>query len=499
MTNHDLQTAHLLDRIAPFVVLILTIPLFFLNMETYPGWGGDFALYINQAIHIADGLPQKELGYIYNPFHPGLSPIVYPVGWPLLIAPVYTIFGFDIYAIQVLSAALLAISGLIFYYLFRVYVPTAMAIAGALLIVYHPQIADLKGWLLSEIPFVLFLTATISLYIKGGIKRNPVLLTTLLTFALLTRSIGVFLCAAIFISEAVSVYRAYKKGNSINLRNSDLLIWTIISTVAVLTVLFITNVILDVPTHGGYFDQIRDQGSHGTGPAQSIPHYLKQLHKFYQFLPESILTQGLKYILLFLTIVGIFVKSKKTVPLAIPIFCILYFIGVSMFPYLQGVRHFYVILPLLMLYTLIGFNKIKFQSIYLNNAKWILIVTALGVSYFTQISNIETRRQRVLSSPSSPLAMRAWSAVKELTPQDAVFTFSSPRVFSLYAERQCIHHGLAPPEQVHDILRSHDVGYIMINDWREHPQLDSYLELYSDSYELIWEEKRFHLLRYTGL
>ncbi len=499
MTASDIQKVPFLDRFAPFAILIMTVPLFLLNMEIYPGWGGDFALYIKQAIHIAEGLPQRELGYIYNPLHPSLSPTAYPVGWPLLIAPVYAIFGFDIYAIQFLSASLLAISGLVFYNLFRRYVPTLLAIVGALLILYHPQILGLKGWLLSEIPFVLFATSVVALYSNEGIKHKPVLLTALLTAALLTRSIGVILCVAIFISEAVTLYRTYKSVNRINLRTSDLLRWTVISICAVLTVAFVTYGVLDIPTSGGYFDQIRDKGQYGYGLKQSIPYYWNEFQKFYQFLPESNITQPLKYILSISTIIGLFVHTKKPVPPAIPIFCILYFIVVAMFPFLQGVRHFYVILPFLMLYTLIALDKLKFQSIYLNSAKWVLISSAIGMCYFTQISNTENRRQRILSSPSSPLAMRAWSAVDRLTPRDAVFTFSSPRILSLYADRQCIHHGLAPPEQIHEMLRSHDVKYIMINDWQNHHELDYYLEEYDDSYELIWEEKRFHLLRYISV
>jgi hypothetical protein len=55
-------------------------------------WGGDFSLYIAEARAIAENGTIVEPDYV----HLGrLSPVTYPPGLPLLLAPVYAMFGLD--------------------------------------------------------------------------------------------------------------------------------------------------------------------------------------------------------------------------------------------------------------------------------------------------------------------------------------------------------------------------------------------------------------------
>ena len=73
---------------------LLCLPVLFINIKDTHDWGDDPAQYIHQAKNIVDGKPQSETGYIFNEDN-FLDPKAYPVGFPLLLAPVYCFFGCD--------------------------------------------------------------------------------------------------------------------------------------------------------------------------------------------------------------------------------------------------------------------------------------------------------------------------------------------------------------------------------------------------------------------
>ena len=65
-------------------LLIIMISLFYLlNMQDGHDWGGDFSMYIMNAINIVKGIPYAQTGYIYNPDMASIGPPVYPPVFPL--------------------------------------------------------------------------------------------------------------------------------------------------------------------------------------------------------------------------------------------------------------------------------------------------------------------------------------------------------------------------------------------------------------------------------
>src|SRR5690349_19487285 len=84
------------------IAALICLPVFVINIKHSHDWGDDFAQYIHQAKNITTGTSQQQTGYIYIPEFLHLGPPTYPVGFPLLLAPVYAMFGnsvwhFDIY------------------------------------------------------------------------------------------------------------------------------------------------------------------------------------------------------------------------------------------------------------------------------------------------------------------------------------------------------------------------------------------------------------------
>src|SRR4030067_807201 len=78
------------------ILLILAIGLFyFMTIRDGHDWGGDFAMYIHHAKNIVEGEKYSDTGYVYNPDNP-ISPRTYPPIFPILLTPVYKLYGLDL-------------------------------------------------------------------------------------------------------------------------------------------------------------------------------------------------------------------------------------------------------------------------------------------------------------------------------------------------------------------------------------------------------------------
>jgi hypothetical protein len=85
-----MKEASINKRILPLILLLIcTIPLFFMNVHEKHSWGGDdYALYIKEAENISEGKPFYKTGFVFYDRNICYSPPQYPPGFPLLLAPI---------------------------------------------------------------------------------------------------------------------------------------------------------------------------------------------------------------------------------------------------------------------------------------------------------------------------------------------------------------------------------------------------------------------------
>jgi Dolichyl-phosphate-mannose-protein mannosyltransferase len=99
------------EKIAPFLPVILAA-LFYLVLVT-PGVDPittDWAMYVMHARNIATGHAYADTFYVFQPEAAATGGATYPSGYPLLLAPVYAMFGMNILAFKIVTDLALAFS-----------------------------------------------------------------------------------------------------------------------------------------------------------------------------------------------------------------------------------------------------------------------------------------------------------------------------------------------------------------------------------------------------
>ena len=110
---------HLKEKKELFLILISVI--FCLGViDDNHNWGGDFALYIEQARALVEGTTKalwEENRWAMTPI-PDYGPDLAPIGFPLLLAPVYAVFGLNFIAFKVYLALFFILACFFSYQLF---------------------------------------------------------------------------------------------------------------------------------------------------------------------------------------------------------------------------------------------------------------------------------------------------------------------------------------------------------------------------------------------
>jgi hypothetical protein len=136
-------------------------------------WGDDFAQYIGHARNLALGRPYADTGYIYNPKFATMGPRTYPPVFPLLLAPVYRVFGLDFFAFKVEMVLFFTAFLIVLYVVFRRELPPHYLLAIIGLLALNPYLWDYKDRVVSEYPFLFFLYLVFWLFQRAMMEERP--------------------------------------------------------------------------------------------------------------------------------------------------------------------------------------------------------------------------------------------------------------------------------------------------------------------------------------
>ena len=201
------------------IVIVLVFVAYFCKAFYQPGhdWGDDFALYIHQAKALVNGNVGEVIANnryaIDNSGWSSFSPIAYPWGFPILIAPVIAIWGVNYAKLKLV--VILTFLGYLFC-LYRLLLHRAGRVPAALIVALIGCSVIFVGWtssVISDYPYLLFASITLLWIDRCRLRglfeadgwRDLVILGVLMAFAFSIRREGLALVAAVFAVHVVTV------------------------------------------------------------------------------------------------------------------------------------------------------------------------------------------------------------------------------------------------------------------------------------------------------
>ena len=177
-------------------------------------WGGDFSAYILQAKSIVDGDPRHFIEVNSRMMTESMSPVgpdAYPWGLPVLLAPVYAIFGLNVIALKLVGAVCFLLFLALLWIGFRQHHSVLWRVMLICLFGLNPTMLKFVDQILSDIPFLLL--STLSVMLIGVVvveKRRLIsrccdlaLLGVAIAAAFLIRTNGLILLVTLGITQLV--------------------------------------------------------------------------------------------------------------------------------------------------------------------------------------------------------------------------------------------------------------------------------------------------------
>ncbi len=472
------------------LLALLLLPLFFINVKDSHDWGDDFAQYLIQAKNIVENKPQTENGLLFDSNTPAYAIAAYPVGLPLLIAPIYYFAKLDIQPYCVFFSLALFITGIICFEYFRKKTSLIFSVFLALIFCYNFQILELKKQILSEIPFtcilmLLFVWAE-SVHYK---KKYALIVTAILLAFLISLRLAGF--AAIIGFVFYGLNQMLKNNN----RQNNL--FRLILSIALAFLLFILLNKLLFPIGPGhlasfYFNSFQ---THDLLFLKNISLYYSVSQYIFPFFGTWI-----PAVWILLALCGWLIRSIQSGSLSEYIFPI-YLAVILFYPYGEGGARFLLpILPLLIFY--LGYF-LKFILTPLGR-KTNLILTSIYLLMIlacaSPVWNILNHQKEIEDGPQKETSREMFTFIKTL-PSNSIFVFCRARAFSLYTGRKVLYTIRdQSPEKTFDQFQHYKSIYLVApknnsGSNLKDSGLENLLRIHKEHYENIWENKAFEIYR----
>ena len=202
-----------------FVVCLMAAAglLLFGTLTKSHGWGGDFAAYIMQARGVVDGTSRAFVDsnrFTVQQSSHIVGPVAYPWGFPVLLAPLYAVFGMNIMALKLVGVLCFLLFLLLLWAGFRRYHSRSWLVLLVGLFSLNPALLAFTNYVLSDMPFLLLSTSSVLLMgilivdgrrLSGSRVWDRVILGVSITGAFLIRSNGILLLATLGVTQFIGL------------------------------------------------------------------------------------------------------------------------------------------------------------------------------------------------------------------------------------------------------------------------------------------------------
>lgn len=397
-------------------------------------WGDDFASYVMQAQSILDQSTDEFVQHnsftIFNSSSQ-IGPVAYPWGYPLILTPAYALKGNHPLALKLPGIFFYAGFIVSLYLLMKLRLTPTESLLVTGLFAVNPLLLGFLDHIASDIPFLFFSTLTLWLMLRDGNKdaREFILIGCATAFAFFIRTTGILLLASFFAWQAIELWRARTKisWNS-TVKNSALTGITFGGLWLLITLLF---------PSGGEAYLAQYQRFKIETAISFIDTYFQV---FAQFFGQHEAWRFIYYGLVIFFFIGAGVHYKQDTLMII--FFAAWMIVLITWPYWQGARFIFPLLPIFVYFTFQGMKFVlsKLPSSSKQTGEWIMYgfwcviaILFLVNSSLNAYTNLQAGRD--INGPYDPLSKEVYQYIKEQTPDDSVVVFFKPRAMRLMTER----------------------------------------------------------------
>ena len=414
-----------------FVILLISFIIGACTLRRGHEWGDDFAWYILQAQSILKGTTAEFLqtsAFTNNESTTYVGPLSYPWGYPLILTPAYAMKGINPLALKIPALFFYAGFLVCLYLLLRARLTERESLLLVSLFAFNPPLLQFLDQILSDIPFLFFSTLSLWLITKEGQRstRQNILIGVSIFLVTFLRATGILLLGCFLIVEFFRLLANRRDRRVVKQIVSDSLIVCVS-----FTLLWIANSILFPSGGGSYLSQYA--GLSVETVKQMVAAYF---YAYASFFGEAAGWRYLYYVLVVFFLIGAWTRWKEE-PFFILFFGLWMIVHIA-YPYWQGPRYIFPLLPIFIYFTFQGmkfviqklperYTQIGHRTLY---GFWSLI--ALIFLFNSSINvYINLRNDRAINGPFDPYSKEVYKYIKEETPADSVVIFFKPRVMRL--------------------------------------------------------------------
>lgn len=427
----------MVKRVLP-VLLLIAMLLGFGTLRRGHEWGDDFAWYILQARSVLDGTVDEFMetsAFTNNESTTYVGPLAYPWGYPLILAPAYMLRG--------THPLVLKLPGLFFYAAFLICLYLLMksrltqtdSLLMVALFAFNPLLIQFLDQILSDIPFLFFSTLSLWLITSDGRRSllQSVLIGASIYFLVFLRATGILLLGCFLIVEFLRLLK--HRGDRGTVR--QIVMGSAVVCLA-FVLLWVVNSMLFPSGGGSYLEQYA-----GMTLEQVTTFATRYFNVYGLFFGEGSGWLYLYYGLVIFFLIGLWRHWRGE--LVFTLFFALWMLVHIPYPYWQGPRYIFPLLPIFMYFTFQGmkYGIGKLPEGYARAGQWafygfwsLLAVVFLISSSLNAFVNLQSDRD--ISGPFDPFSREVYKYIQDETPPDSIVIFFKPRVMRLMTDRATI-------------------------------------------------------------
>jgi hypothetical protein len=450
--------------------VILSISTFYLlTIRQGQEWGDDFSMYIHHAKNLVEGVPYGKTGYIYNPYlqlyyanQAQIGPQTYPPVLPLLLTPIYYFWKLNMNAYKVCIIVIFILSLLVIAQAFKNYLSPPWLAALIFIIGYNPVFWHYKDNIVSDLPFIFFTYLSLFLIHRAyeskedGVpgKINVLLVSLSIYLAYGTRSIGLLLIPCLLIYDFIH----FRKVTGFAIK------------VICLTGVFILLQNLLLHSDSSYADHL---GFSLGGVAHHTKEYTKELSELWLNGYNKPLRLLLFAFITAFSVAGYFSRIRRKIG-CYEIFLVLYLAAVILVPVYGGLRFLMPIIPLYLLYALVGLKEIFRSREKVCGTIFAALLTAIVITYLGQYKQMEFGPIREGIDKNE--ARQFFEYVKGNSAVDDTFIFRKPRALALFTGRNASSwHRPADDQYLWDYFQKINARFVVLGPKGLEPEDQEYL------------------------